>query len=196
MKKGVDELISSFINADIENLSLYIVGNGPQEKFVNKKYENNKIKFLGYQDHKNTLSIIKNAKAVVTNTKMYEGQPTLLCEASLLSVPAIFPRNGGIEEFFSEKYPLSFSQSHLKDLEHVLGQLSDYDLDDLGQNFFITKKLNEHDLSEQLLRNFLILTILKCRMSKRVKKLKISIGSKLIDGPWEEIYSYPTLLNT
>ena len=155
-EKGVDELISSFINADIENLSLYIVGNGPQEKFVNKKYENNKIKFLGYQDHKNTLNIIKNAKAVITNTKMYEGQPTLLCEASLLSVPAIFPRNGGIEEFFPEKYPLSFSQSQLKDLEHVLGQLSDYDLQDLGnKNFnFITKKLNEHDLSEQLLEIF------------------------------------------
>ena len=76
----------------------------------------------------------------------------LLYYVSLLLSVHYFSRNGGIEEF-SEKYPLSFSQSHLKDLEHVLGQLSDYDLDDLGnKNFnFITKKLNEHNLSEQLL---------------------------------------------
>ena len=155
-EKGVDELIDTFINSNNENLSLYIVGNGPQEKFLNKKYVNNKIKFFGYQDHKNTLNLINNAKAVITNTKMNEGQPTLLCEASLLSVPTIYPRNGGIEEFFPENYPLSFSQSHLKNLEHVLGQLSDYDLKDLGKkNFdFITKKLNEDDLSKQLLEIF------------------------------------------
>ena len=77
-EKGVDELIGSFINADIENLSLYIVGNGPQKKFVNKKYNNdNKINLFGYKDHKNNLNLIKNAKAVITNTKMYEGQPTI-----------------------------------------------------------------------------------------------------------------------
>ncbi len=152
-EKGIDELINSFLKINLDNVLLYIVGNGPQQNYIKNKYEDKKIKFFGYQNHKNTLNLIKNAKAVVTNTKMHEGQPTLLCEASLLSVPSVFPSNGGIEEFFPEDYPLSFDQSNLNNLETVLSGLNKYDLKELGnKNFeFITKKLNENNLAKQLL---------------------------------------------
>ena len=46
------------------------------------------------------MKMINESKAVVTATKLYEGQPTLLCEASVSSVPSIFPDYGGISEFF------------------------------------------------------------------------------------------------
>ena len=56
----------------------------------------------------------------MTATRLYEGQPTLLCEASSLGVPSIFPRSGGIEEFFPDNYSLSFNQFDYKDLENKL----------------------------------------------------------------------------
>ena len=55
-------------------------------------------------DNKKVLNEIKDAKAIVTATKLLEGQPTLLCEASSLGIPSIFPRTGGISEFFPQSY--------------------------------------------------------------------------------------------
>ena len=43
------------------------------------------IYFLGEKSHEDALNIIKNARALVTLTKMYEGQPRVLCEASTMS---------------------------------------------------------------------------------------------------------------
>ena len=63
------------------------------------------------------LKIIKKSKAVVTATKLLEGQPMLLCEASSLGVPSIFPRSGGIAEFFPKDYELSFEQFNYEDLK-------------------------------------------------------------------------------
>ena len=72
--------------------------------------------------------MIKSARAVVTATKLYEGQPNLLCEASLLGVPSIFPISGGIREFFPSDYALSFQQFNYKDLTNKLNLISDSNL--------------------------------------------------------------------
>ena len=47
---------------------------------------------------------------------MYEGQPRILCEASGYGVPSIFPRYGGMQEYFPENYDLSFEQYNYDDL--------------------------------------------------------------------------------
>ncbi len=49
-----------------------------------------------------TISQIKNARAVITATKMFEGQPRLLCEASSLGIPSIYPSFGGMDDFFPD----------------------------------------------------------------------------------------------
>ena len=77
----------------------------------------NEIEFMGQISNKDTKLIISNAKAVVTATKLFEGQPTLLCEASSLGIPSVFPRFGGIEEFFPEDVKLSFEQFNYEDLK-------------------------------------------------------------------------------
>ena len=64
------------------------------------EYQDEKIEFLGEISNSQTLEIISNAKAVITATKLFEGQPTLLCEASSLGAVSIFPKTGGISEFF------------------------------------------------------------------------------------------------
>ena len=74
------------------------------------------------------LKIIQESQAVVTATKLLEGQPTLLCEASSLGIPSIFPRSGGISEFFPESCKLSFEQFNYEDLTSKLKLLRDENL--------------------------------------------------------------------
>ena len=115
-EKGVEELISAFLRANLLNFNLKIIGEGPLSLSLKKKYKEHNIKFLGELSNKEVLEEIKNAKAVITCTKLFENQPTLLCEASSLGVPSIFPRRGGIEEFFPKSYELMFEPDNYEDL--------------------------------------------------------------------------------
>ena len=119
-EKGVEELIKSFIDCNFENLTLKIVGDGPLMDYLKIKYNRNNIQFSRFIPNKEVLTLINNALAVVTATKLYEGQPTLLCEASAMGIPSIFPKTGGISEFFPENYPLSFDQFNYESLKEKL----------------------------------------------------------------------------
>ena len=153
-EKGVDDLVESFIKADLKDTKLQIIGDGPLAKNLKNKFINNKnIIFHDFIENSNVISLLKGSKAVVTATKLYEGQPTLLCEASLLGVPAIFPKTGGIEEFFPLDYPLSFEQFNYDNLVSIFQNIDSMDsLKDIGsQNReFISNLLNE----KRLLKNF------------------------------------------
>ena len=86
-----------------------------------KRIENAKY----FDDHLSKIELILNSKAVVTATKLYEGQPTLLCEASSLGIPSIFPNTGGINEFFPKGYNLSFEQYDYEGLKTKLMMIRD-----------------------------------------------------------------------
>jgi len=78
-------------------------------EYLKRKYiDKNNIIFYGFLGNVETLNFISTSVAVITATKLHEGQPTLLCEASSLGVPSIFPDSGGIKDFFPAEYPLSY----------------------------------------------------------------------------------------
>ena len=94
-----------------------IIGDGPILKKLKENYlENDNIVFMGELDNGEVLKIIGSAKAVVTGTKLLEGQPTLLCEASMLETPSIFPKNSGISEFFPPNSKLSYEPGNFNEL--------------------------------------------------------------------------------
>ena len=124
-EKGVEELIQSFLNCNFDDINLKIIGSGPILKKLTKNYKYKKVEFLGEKQNTEVKEIISNSMAVVTATKLLEGQPTLLCEASFLGVPSVFPLTGGISEFFPEDYSLAFQQFDYKDLERKLMLLND-----------------------------------------------------------------------
>lgn len=127
-EKGVEELISSHANSNIKDIVLKVVGDGPDLEYLTNKYKSKNVQFLGYKSNNQVLDLIKNSIAVITATKLFEGQPTILCEASMLGVPSIFPSTGGISEFYPENYPLQFKQHDYQDLILKLNLLSDKEL--------------------------------------------------------------------
>ena len=90
-EKGVEDLIKSFLLSNSKKISLKIIGDGPELNKLKEKYVNENIIFLGKLSNSETINIIKNSRAVVTATRLLEVQPTLLCEASINSIPSIFP---------------------------------------------------------------------------------------------------------
>ena len=97
-----------------------IIGGGPRLNHLKENFKEPNIEFLGILNNEDTLKLISKSLAVVTATKLYEGQPTLLCEASMLEVPSIFPDTGGIKEFFPLDYKLKFEQFNYQDLKSKL----------------------------------------------------------------------------
>ena len=152
-EKGIKELIEAFIDVKYEKKELYIVGDGPDLKSLKNKYKDfEDIRFFGVLENNRVHELISKSKGVVTATKLYEGQPTLLCEASLMSIPSIFPKSGGIEEFFPTNYFLTYSQFDYSELSQKIKEI--YSIDDISsvglknQNF-IMKKLNKNDLRKK-----------------------------------------------
>ena len=127
-EKGIRSLIDTYNLLNKYEKKLVIVGEGPLLETFKKENKNNQIIFLGKQSNIQVLNLIKNSYSVITNTKLYEGQPTLLSEASMLGINSVYPRNGGIEEFFPKDNPFSFEVNSSKDLLEKFSLLQNSEL--------------------------------------------------------------------
>ena len=148
-EKGVEDLIQTFLDCDFQDVDLKIIGEGPIQEQLNKKFNDDRIHFEGLMQNKDVKNIISKSIGVVTATKLYEGQPTLLCEASSLGKISIFPDSGGIKEFFPPEYEYCFISEDYKDLKKKLLSLveNSNNLEIGRQNKeFIEKLLNENNL--------------------------------------------------
>tara|TARA_B100001996_G_C18661193_1_gene593163 strand:+ start:775 stop:1935 length:1161 start_codon:yes stop_codon:yes gene_type:complete len=123
-EKGLLELVNTWNSIKNNDFKLKIIGEGPLFKELQDiTSSSDSIHLIGYLDNEKVAHIIKESKAVVTATKLFEGQPTLLCEASSLSVPSIFPSAGGMKDFFPKNYEFTFDQYDYKDLGKKLEQI-------------------------------------------------------------------------
>mgnify|MGYP001194769698 FL=1 len=151
--KGIEEILKTWNELNPENLTLKIIGTSETEEYLKKKYASPSVEFLGLLKNNEVKNIIKEAKAIITATKLFEGQPRVLLEASSYGVPSIYPSFGGMDEFFPEGYKLSFQQFDYKDLSRKISILSDKNLLDTQSKEiikFVSKKLNEKALINQL----------------------------------------------
>tara|TARA_Y100000768_G_scaffold167128_1_gene125141 strand:+ start:1099 stop:2253 length:1155 start_codon:yes stop_codon:yes gene_type:complete len=151
-EKGLVELIEAFIKYNNKKVILKIIGNGPILNEIKLRYSKKNIEFLGEIENSKVLKEIRKARAVITATKLLEGQPMLLCEASINGVPSIFPKFGGISEFFPIGYKFSYNQFDYLDLDKKFNLLEDKSLlTKNGQNNrkFISSYLDEKKLIYQ-----------------------------------------------
>ena len=114
-QKGVKDLLESWKESKI-NLRLIVIGSGQLENELTNKYSSKNIEFMGFLENNKTKEIIRHARAVITATKIFEGQPRLITEASAYGVPSIYPSFGGLDEYFPDDYKLSFKQFDYLDL--------------------------------------------------------------------------------
>ena len=127
--KGVEELISAWNKVSFTNLELLIIGSGELLKELKLKFEtNDNVKFLDELNNQETIKLISQSRAVISCTKMYEGQPRLLSEASSNSIPSIYPSFGGMDEFFPVNYNLKFKQFDYDSLINQLRKLDNKDI--------------------------------------------------------------------
>ena len=110
---------------DTRNLILEIIGSSDEKNYLSEKYSSKKIKFTGELSNNDVKRKINSARAVITATKLFEGQPRVLLEASSYGVPSIYPNFGGMNDFFPKKYKLSFKQFNYEDLEQKITMLHD-----------------------------------------------------------------------
>ena len=154
-EKGVLELIESFLAADLKDMQLKIIGDGPALNTLKNKFKHKNVLFLGKLSNFETIEEINNSVGVVTTTKLLEGQPTLLCEASILKKPSIFPKTGGIHEFFPEDYELSYKQFDYQDLISKFKVFSDKEnaIRIGNENYkYIKNLLDERSLLDDLMK--------------------------------------------
>ena len=155
-EKGVPELLNSWINSETD-LELYLFGTGTIYKELVEKYKNKNIKFFGFMSNEEVIDYISKSRAVVTATKMYEGQPRLLTEASILNVPSIYPSHGGMDEYFPKNYRFSFNQFNYQDLSQKIVLLSDTNLtkNESKRSHEHIKKMLDYELLQYNLQSIL-----------------------------------------
>ena len=115
-EKGVEELLYNWSLIKNNNYKLLIIGEGNLKNKLELIYSSENIKFLGFLSNNETKRYINNSKAVITATKLYEGQPRLLSEASSQGVISIYPSFGGMDEFFPINYEFRFEQFNYIDM--------------------------------------------------------------------------------
>ena len=150
-EKGVKELIESFLDSNSSISELKIIGTGPMLEELKNRFRSQKISFLGEKPNEEVLKIIGKSKGVVTATKLFEGQPTLLCEASSFGIVSIFPDTGGIKEFFPNSYKYCFEQGNLKDLSKKIKMLeNNLKIKEQGNKnrLFLENLIKEYNLVE------------------------------------------------
>ena len=151
-EKGIKELLRTWRDVEKNDFILNIYGTGPLKDELAKKYSSENIIFYGEVDNDIVIEAIAKARAVITSTKMYEGQPRLLCEASSFGVPSIFPSFGGMTEFFPDNYKFSFKQFDYDDLLKKIILLKDTEIlnqEGLRVQEYLINKLDKNHLLDK-----------------------------------------------
>ena len=158
-EKGVKESIKLFLKTQNVLFDFFVVaGDGPELLKLKEIFKNEKqVLFTGQINPIFTKELISISKLVILNSKLYEGQPMLLLEASSNSVPVLTLDNGGLREFFPNDYPLICSSenemvekfSKINDLDNLkkIGLKNKKFINEYFSRFsldkFISENLNE-----------------------------------------------------
>ena len=151
-EKGIYELIDVWKQFDNKGIKLKIIGKYSLDNINLKTIftSNTNIELLGELSLEDTITQINKARALIMPTKLFEGQPRVLCEASIMGVPSIFPNSGSIVEFFPDNYILKYKQFDYRDLLFKLSFLHD------EERLLKISKIVSNFSSEQLSNDFLM----------------------------------------
>jgi glycosyltransferase involved in cell wall biosynthesis len=126
--KGLETLIESA--APLDEVPLYIVGEGEQRKELQKWVEDNDwshIHFLGFQSGQKLHDLIRGSITTIIPSEWYENCPMTVLETIALGRPVVGSRIGGIPELIEEgKDGLLFPPGNVEALRERLEWMIDH----------------------------------------------------------------------
>jgi len=149
-EKGIETLLQT---AKQLPYSLKIAGEGPLFDDLRNRYENDKIKFLGYLNREEIKSLIEKARFSVIPSEWFENNPLSGIESLHLGTPVLGANIGGIPELIEEtKNGLLFESGNKESLKNKIEEMvcSTFDYTDIAQkaqkkyssNYYYTSLMN------------------------------------------------------
>lgn len=130
--KGVDILLQAYalVESQIEDIALWIVGNGPAENDLKQLSEElglHKIAFLGQLSHNDLSAIYDQVHVVVIPSMWFENAPLVAYEAMAHGRPILATRIGGLPELVADgKNGFLFERGNSTELaQHIRKILTD-----------------------------------------------------------------------
>ena len=121
LDKGVATLIDAVKNSGTR---LLVAGTGPDEDALREMAAGADIEFIGYRSGDNLKRLIREARATVLPSELYENAPISILEAYASGKPVIGSRMGGIPEMVHEgETGLLFESGNTEDLASCLSKL-------------------------------------------------------------------------
>ncbi|MCK5416067.1 glycosyltransferase [Candidatus Parcubacteria bacterium] len=116
--KGVENMLKQFLKLrnSYNNIEIFIVGNGSQDKYLREKFKHEKIIFLGRKDKESVKKIMFNSDCLITPSRCYENSPTVIYEAVSANLFTIASNLGGSIELINEFGGKLFSYNIENDL--------------------------------------------------------------------------------
>lgn len=148
--KGVHDLLASAKDLG-ENFVIFIVGDGPQRKNLQKISAacniENKVVFFGHKNWEEAIGILKISDIFI-NPSYTEGLPTSVIEAAICKIPVIATNVGGTPEI-STKIPLIDSKD-ISALTHEIKKLFNNDNSSNNKDLICTEVKNRFDWEKNI----------------------------------------------
>jgi len=100
--KGIDQIIPLILQN--ENLSLSVVGDGPEQSLVeNYAQQSDRIKYYGRVSQSELLKFYDEHHYLLFSSRIQENLPTVILEAGARALPVIAAAVGGVSELISDQ---------------------------------------------------------------------------------------------
>ena len=115
-EKGVDLFCAAITDLNLEGI---VVGDGEELKRLQLRYP--KVKFVGWQEKKETEKYMSKAKALIFPSLLYEGAPLTVEEALNLVLPCIVSdSSSAVEKIIDGKNGYIFKSNNIDDLKNKI----------------------------------------------------------------------------
>jgi len=142
-EKGVDIFCKAI---DELKLDAIVVGDGSEKCKLEKKYNSNKIKFVGWQDTASVEKYFQQAKCLVFPSRWYEGAPLTILEALSKGIPCIVSNQCAGIEFINKNNGIIYDGTTSEDLKNKILKYEKLNIKELGEktyNYYWEKPYDE-----------------------------------------------------
>lgn len=160
-EKGVDILLKAA--AELPNLRIKVVGNGPEEDVLKGMAEDlqlTNIEFLGPKWGDELKVELENARCVVVPSIWHENYPYVILQSLAAGKSVIGSNRGGITEILeSQEYGWIYNAENPEDLASVLREVNDIPIEKMevagrAAQQFMLQNFNDKTFYESLIGNY------------------------------------------